>query len=198
MRTYPMYDLQIIKFIRIYFLAILGLFVILKALISKMSKKALIVPFILLIVTDFVLGMWTSVQCVRCAFAEELGLENMVIFQEGIYTQTMYNVTIDLWRNMITNWAFLVIDVVALVLIIASNKVGNMKLIGKYAYLIPGILAALVICCYVGMNTWKLSHNVFGMEVVALIIFAVAYFLLGWLLLRKDEVKTEEAPADEE
>ena len=36
------------------------------------------------------------------------------------------------------------------------------------------------------------------MEVVALIIFAVAYFLLGWLLLRKDEVKTEEASADKE
>ena len=189
---YPLYDMQIIKFIRIFFLAILGIFIILKAFVSKMSKKALIVPFILLIVVDFVFGVWSSVQCVRCVYGAELGIKDASIFSDGdqYYNRAMYNVTIDIWRCMLTNWSFLLIDAVTLVMILMGNKIANVKLIGKYAFLIPGILATLVVCIYVGCNIWRLGNNIFGMELFSLIIFAVAYYLIGWLLLRKEGMQT--------
>ena len=190
---YPLYDTQIAKFIRIFFLAFLGLFILLKALISKMPKILFILPFAFLIISDLVLGVWTSVQCVRSVFAEELGLRDMIYFDDKFYDYGRYNLTIDLWKGMTTNWSFFAVDLVALILVLASNKTGKVKSINKYAFLIPGILATLVVTNYISCNVWKMTNNIFGMELVALIIFAVAYYLMGWLLIKNHEISSKPA-----
>jgi hypothetical protein len=196
--NYPLYDMQIIKFIRIFVLALFGFFVLLKGLISKMSKKLFIIPFIFLFMVDLALGFGTFVQCMSYLFTPDLFDESIRkymydLLDSDFYNPAMYNLTIDMWKGMITNWSFLVVDIVAFVSILSSDN----KAQSKSVPYVPGILATIVVCFYIGCNALKMTNNIFKMELVALIIFAVAYYLIGWLLIKQKQAPVEQTVAAE-
>lgn len=192
----PLCDIQIVKFLRIFCLCLLAVFVIVKAFRPQTSKVLFAVPFGFLILCDLVFGGWTTIVSVVCVFGEFFGLDsgifNWQYIETGHFTSTMYNVAMHLICGFGTYWAFFMIDAVALALTLFGKKLEKIKVVGKYFYLLPGALATLTVLFYIGCNVWNMQ-TVVGMELFSLILFAAACYPLGWLLTRKGNEESNAA-----